>query len=235
MTLRNGILCGLGLCILPVVYSLYRYPEGPPALLLAVLFYFAAGILWYGHAAIFRTHPDNPEDQHTLDHGIRWGLLIGSVWVAQIFCENILLPRWLGIQAGVFLAFAAFLLPIVSGAVIGIRTGKVRSGMRAGFWTGLTSGGMSFLALATVGYVLAFIPGLPGAEIPKEPYTADQFQALNVADAMGGALTHFLILGAVFCAVAGGIGAASGIALERTGRAPDSARTPIGSGDLPKV
>jgi hypothetical protein len=107
--------------------------------------------------------------------------------------------------------------------------------MHAGFWTGLVSGVMSFLALAGVGYVLAFIPGLPGAEMPREPYTAEQFQALNVSDAMGGALTHLVILGAVFCSIAGAIGAASGIVLERAGRAPDTACPPLVGRNLPQL
>jgi hypothetical protein len=40
-------------------------------------------------------------------------LLIGAVWIVQIFFENILLPRPVGILGGLFLAFAAFILPFV--------------------------------------------------------------------------------------------------------------------------
>jgi hypothetical protein len=236
MTLRNSILAGLALCALPLAYSMIRYPNGTRGIALAVLTYFGVTVLWYGHAAIRRTNPTTSQDAYVLRHGVRWGLIVGSIWVAQIAFENVVIPRWLGIQGAVLLAIAALVSPLVAGAVSGIQSGRVRTGMRAGFWTGAISGMMAFMALSAVGYILAYFPGLPGAEIPMGTYSAEQFQALNVGDAMGGALSHLLATGAVFCSIAGAAGAAAGILLERTGRAPSLAtRTPLGGSDLPNL
>ena len=81
---------------------------------------------------------------------------------------------------------------------------------------------MAFFALAAIGYILAFVPGLPGAEIPaRHPvYTAAEYETLNVMDAIGSALAEFL-LGGLLGIIGGTLGGSAGILLERTGRGPD--------------
>jgi hypothetical protein len=94
--------------------------------------------------------------------------------------------------------------------------------MRVGFWSGLISGLMAFLSLAAVGYILAFVPGLPGAEIPPaELYTTLDYERLNVFDALGGGIAHLFGFGGVFATLSGMLGGCAGILLERTGRIPD--------------
>jgi hypothetical protein len=95
--------------------------------------------------------------------------------------------------------------------------------MRVGFWSGLISGLIAFFALAVIGYVLALVPGLPGAEIPSADhvYTAAEFERLNVIDALGGALAHLFLFGGVFSVVGGTVGGCAGILLARAGRGAD--------------
>jgi hypothetical protein len=72
--LRNGILAGLGFCVLMVAYSIHRYPEivASPGTL-GLLFVFLAGILWLGIAAVRCTSIETREDFVVLSQGLRWG------------------------------------------------------------------------------------------------------------------------------------------------------------------
>jgi hypothetical protein len=125
----------------------------------------------------------------------------------------------LGAQTSMLLALIAFALPFMSGAHGALRTGKIQSGLRVGFWGGLISGLMSFIAGAAIGYFLAFVPGFPGAELPPpgHVYSVAEYQQLNVADALGGAIGFlFLICGAV-AVISGTIGGCVGSLLARKG------------------
>lgn len=220
VNLRNGVLAGLTLCVLTTAFSVLRYPSllaGPqePKFLVWIV----VGVLLYGCVAVRWTHPATPEDTLILRLGTRWGIAIGAVWIASLTSANLVIPHafWAGI--GFLLAFVAFALQFVPGAHLAIKTGKLRSGLRAGFWSGLISGLMVFLALAAIGYLCAFVPGLPGAEIPSanHAYTAAEFERLNVTDALGGAFA-FLFAGCpVFGVIGGTVVGWAGIRLERTG------------------
>jgi len=161
--------------------------------------------------------------------GTKWGIAIGAVWITSLIFMNLVIPHkpWAGI--GWLLALAGFALQLVPGIHGAMKTGRVRAGLRAGFWSGLVCGLMAFLALAAIGYILAFVPGLPGAEFPKvdhillhdNNYTPADFELLNVSDALGGALAFLFGI----CPLFGGIGGTflgwAGIQLARTGGPPD--------------
>jgi hypothetical protein len=229
MSLRNWLLAGLTLCIFMIVYSVLNYPDphagsGRPGILIAIF----AGILFYGYVAIWRTRPATIQDVSVLRLGAIWGIAIGGIWIGSLIFENLVVPHGFGAKIGYRLALVGFSLPFVSGIHGAMKTGRVIGGMRVGFWGGLISGLIAFLALAVIGYVLAFVPDFPGAEIPSldHAYTALEFQRLNIFDALGGALAHLFLIGGVFGVIGGTVGGCVGRLMIRIGRGSSvSART----------
>jgi hypothetical protein len=221
MGLRNWILAGLTLCVVTIAFSALRYP-GPPAVRHDArnLGAICLGLVFYGWVAVRRTRPVTPEDASVLRLGTKWGVAIGALWIAGHICGNLVVPHGLGAQAAIVFGLVAFALPFVAGAHAARKIGRFRAGMRVGFWSGLISGLMAFLSAAVIGYILAFIPGLPGAEIRSTDhiYTAAEYQRVNVMDALGGALAHLFLIGGVFGVVGGTVGGCAGILLARTER-----------------
>jgi hypothetical protein len=221
MSLRNWILAGLTLCVVTIAFSALRYPDP-----LAVhhearnLGGICLGIVFYGCVAVRRTRPVTLEDASVLRLGTKWGVAIGALWIAGHICGNLVVPHGLGARAAIPFGLVAVALPFVAGAHAARKIGRLRAGMRVGFWSGLISGLMAFLSTVIIGYILAFIPGLPGAEIPSTDhvYTATEFQRVNVMDALGGALAHLFLIGGVFSVVGGTVGGCAGILLARTER-----------------
>ena len=211
MKLRNSLLAGLALCFLTTVVSVILYPVLLPELL-PFWVVLAGGFLFYGYAVVWRTRSVTPEDAVVLRLGASYGIAIGLLLLFGVVGLN------LRVGVGFFAVFVSFVLRLVAGAHGGIRLWRVRAGMRVGFWSGLTSGLIVFLGFMAFGYILAFVPGLPGAEIPANyPYTAVEYQQANVGDGLGGAFFG-LFLGGIFGVIGGTVGGLAGILLARTGR-----------------
>jgi hypothetical protein len=235
--LRNCVLAGLTLCVLTTVFSALRYPS----LLVGLhpvrfLVWIVVGLLVYGSAAIRWTHPATPEDASILRLGTRWGIANGAVWITSAIGFNLVTPHEPE-TGGIFwlLALAGSALQLVPGIHGALKTRKVLAGLRAGFWSGIVSGLMVFFVIVAFGYVLALVPGRPGAEFPKKAHIyapaagraisstemAAESEMLDVSDALGGAF--FVLFG--FCPLFGGIGGRffgwTGIMLARTGGPPD--------------
>ena len=66
------------------------------------------------------------------------------------------------------MAVAAAIMPVIAVATEAARTGQIGSGARVGFWSGAVSGVMTFVALASVGYLVVSVPGFPGVEVPRK-------------------------------------------------------------------
>lgn len=215
MVLRNWLLLGLTLCVLTIVVDVLLFPgllPGPAAA------FVTAGFLFYGYVAACRTHPVTPEDAVVLRLGARYGIAHGALWIAALFGLN------RGVGFLVLALPAAFLVPLVAGAHAAIKLWRIRAGMRVGFWSGLISGIIVSFVLMAFGYVWAYAPGLPGAEIPQhDGYTAAEYAELNVSDTLGGGLV-FLFEGGVFGLIGGALGGFAGILLARTGRGPQEPR-----------
>jgi hypothetical protein len=206
MNLRNWILAGLTLCALTIAFSVLKYPESPFSF--PVLAVISFGLLFYACVAVWRTRPVTPEHALVLRLGAKWGLALGTLWIAAY--KNFRLPfGWL-------LVLAAFALPFIGGAHGVIKTGRMRNGMRVGFWSGLISGLMVFLVLAVSGYIGAFSG--TGDEIPRTPfYIAAEYQRVNIFDALGAGLVHLFGFGGLLGTVQGTIGGL----LVRTGLSPE--------------
>jgi hypothetical protein len=135
-----------------------------------------------------------------------------------------MIPHGFGAGIGVMLAFVAFLLPFLSGSHGALKTGRIRDGIGVGLWSGFVSGVMTFLGLVAIGYVLAFVPGFPGAEIPSfdHAYTAREYEYANVSDVLGGSFAHLFLINGAFAVIGGTIGSCAAILLGRTGRGPEA-------------
>ncbi len=220
MNLRNWLLAGLALCVLTIVSSVLLYPDPNPNRDLQGLANVSLGFLFYAYVAVWRTRPKTSEDLLVLQLGTKWGLTIGTVWIVGYISANGYTPF------GFLPMFSALALSFICGAHGAIKTGRMRNGLRVGFWSGLVSGLMVFVALMAFGYVLAFVPGLPGAEIPKTPsYTATEYQRLNIFDVLGGSLAHLFVIGGLLGTIDGMVGGCAGILLARTGLSPEEKRT----------
>jgi hypothetical protein len=144
-----------------------------------------------------------------LRQGARWGLGIGLAWTVEIVGGNVVVPHTLGAGIGILAAISAALMPVFAGAAAAARTGRIGSGARVGFWSGAISGVITFLVLASVGYLVVSVPGFPGVEYPRnaEALTADQLAAFNIGDYLAGGVSHLVLIGAPFCSAAGAFGA----------------------------
>ena len=215
--LRTGILGGVCICLLTVAYSINRYPAvvSSPATPKFLLL-FLAGVLWYGFAAVRWTRVTTREDFAVLRHGARWGVLIGLAWTIEVVGGNVIMPHQFGAGIGVLAAVAAAIMSVVAGATGAARTGRMGTGARVGFWSGAVSGVITFITLASVGYLVVSVPGFPGVEFPRNvvrALTANELAAFNIGDYLAGGVSHLVIIGAPFCSAAGAFGGILGQAL----------------------
>jgi hypothetical protein len=219
--LRNGLLTGLALSALVMIYSLMRFAGRADAHDVKHVLFACSIMIFYTYAAIRRTHPVTDADELVLRLGARWGLAIGCVWSAPLVFLN-LAPRILG-GLSLLLIPTGVVLPFIAGAHAGIKTDRVRTGFRVGFWSSLVSGLVLFFVLTTSGYILGLVPGFPGAEIPKTPvYTAAEYERVNVMDALGGAMAFLFMICPLSGLVGGTFGGWAGIRLARTGGPPET-------------
>jgi hypothetical protein len=207
------ILAGLALCFLIIAVSLILFPVLLSGRRLA---WVVVGAAIYGLSALARSRPATSEDATVLRLGTRYGLAVGAIEGFGLIAGN--LKMWPGIP---LVLLGVFLLPLVAGAHGAIKFWRVRSGARVAYCSGLISGLVVFPMIMVLGYTQAFLPGFPGAEIPRNhPYTAAEYQQVNVADSLGGGLA-VAFFGAQFGAFGGALGGLAGLLLARTGRTPE--------------
>jgi hypothetical protein len=173
-------------------------------------------VVWNGYAAICRTRARTNEDSMVLRDGVRWGLAIGCAWavVAVVPIHIFAADDELGAPLWFLGLFAGLLLPFASGAAGAIKTGRVRIGMRVGFWSGVVGGLIGFLVVVAAGFTTALIPSLqvwPGQSI-VEPE--------RIGDTLELAFYIMFVFGTIWGVVAGTIGGWIGLRLYRTGESP---------------
>ena len=203
MKLRNWLLMGILLSVLSIGFSLFMYP----GVLSGWELFVAVCFLFCGYVAAFHTRPVTSEDAVVLRLGTRYGIAGGLLFIVGLGMLSYL-----------------HVLQLVAGAHAGIKLWRVRAGMLVGFWSALISGLILFLGFMAMGYVHAFVPGLPGAEIPKNhPYTAVEYQQANVSDNLGGGLGQLFFIGA-FSVIGATLSGLTGMLLVRTGYPPEESR-----------
>jgi len=218
LNVRNGILGALALCVASIVLSIRQYPgllsdiSRKSGIVLSCIEF-----LFYGYAAARWTRPMIADRALALRLGTRWGIARGALLTVSGYGANLVGGALMPLSMLLFIAAAA--IPFIGGAHGAIKTNRLLAGVGVGFWSGLISGLIMFFGLIALGYILAFFPGFPGAEIPSKThaYTALEFQQLNVADVLDGAIVGFFF-GGLICPVTGWVGGCAGLLLARTGR-----------------
>ena len=134
--------------------------------------------------------------------------MIGLARTLEVIGGNVIMPHRLGVGIGVLAALAAAVLPAVAGAAGAATAGCIRTGARIGFWSGVVSGLITFLAAAAVGHLVVHFPELPGVT-PQDvgrAYTAAELATYNLGDYLGAGVSHPALIGAPFCGAAGAFG-----------------------------
>ncbi len=219
-TVRWGLLGGLALCLVVIGYSLVRYPSILMPLAASAIFLgmMAVAVVVYGVAAVRGTRPRAAAPALALRAGIGWGILVGMLWIVEVVAGNVLDTRQPGVQVLYYGAEgAAYGLPLVAGIWAARHTGQGTTGAQIGFWSGLVSGLITFLALMLVIYIgLALhlstlidpneLQSLPKAGVPDAA-------TYVVGDGLAGATSHLLLIGPGLGTLAGAIGGFIGVQL----------------------
>jgi hypothetical protein len=199
MKLRNLMLAGLALCVFLLFMKAVEYPRFVQILSQSagLLVLMVVVLVWNGYAAIRRTTARTEEDALVLHEGVRGGLAVGCAWTL-VTVVPFGFPIW-------FLAlFAGILLPWIAGAFGAIKTRRILSGMRVGFWSSAIGGMIGFAVAMAVGYVSDFVPAIHALRIPS-------LNGLQLA------INFMFFLGTVPGTLGGLLGGWIGLALYRTG------------------
>jgi hypothetical protein len=180
------------------------------------IFMVYAAVGWFGPA--FTEHID----PRILRAGILGGLLAGFVFVTEILLEYWLLPSdntAMGlVEYG--LVFAVFFLV---GLGVAYRTGAVRNGVLAAFWSAVIGGLIWYGAALLIFYLFNGTPqqtqvfGAEGNYADFARSGLNDFNIFMMEDFMGAGFFHSLLL-PIMAAILGTLGAAAGEALARLRR-----------------
>jgi hypothetical protein len=201
LTLRTAIVTGAALSSAAVAAYIWRYRPAPDSPAVIALALFAIGVSAYVYAAIQWTGADAAEDRA----GLKWGLATGIAWSVEVFGGNVVVPHRLGAGIGQVAALVAFSLPIAAGLTGAVRTGRIAAAARIGFWTGAISGLVTFIAGAVACFLVLTIPGLPGIEMPHnvpQALSPEELAAFNATDYLAAAVSHLVLIGGPYCALA---------------------------------
>jgi hypothetical protein len=197
MKLRAAILSGLAFALLTILFSfgyvLFSFPR--------FLLLLGSTVLWYGYAAIYKTQPATFEDAVILRRGLKWGVATACAFAA-------LLLTTLDPETFVFPAVVlGLLLPFSAGASGAIPSGRVLTGTRIGFWSGMIGSLLGFFILAAGGYLEGWLSGV-GVFAFME---SSEYLTLRLA------VFALVIYGPVFSPIVATIGGWIGLKLARTG------------------
>lgn len=221
---RRGLVVGITLSTLLVGYGLVRYPanlnHSPASLIFGVLLIVL--LVGYGVIAFRWMQTRTAAASVALRQGVLWGLRFGTLWLVEVLASN------LGFAAATIwtrLAYSGAVLAILvltlcAGAFAALRSGRIVAGAVVGFWSGLISGQIAFMALLVVSYLFIGI-------LLHDPQNIREFQddgapdlaTSIVGESLAGGINHLWLgplVGVSLGALGGVVGA--GLASER-GRA----------------
>gem|GEM_PF-1443286 len=234
--LRALVLGGIGLYLVAIVITALRFPGLLPwTQFVPELLLMSSAVLWYGNLAFRNTRIRTNDDDFVLSYGMKWGIATACALSVSLILRNIIGPNEFGDFIGGITRLISLLLPLVAGIISSMRTRKFRIAVRVGFWSGLVGGLIACVVLAALGYVLAFIPGMPGAEISslRWGFTSEESRQFNIGNAMGGAL-FYLVSGSILGLAGGIIGGLIGIPLDRSDRPEAEPVVSIAGSELPR-
>jgi hypothetical protein len=217
--LRRGMILGVGLNLLLILYGLIRIPttlsasgDGVTGVAGAVgilLIYGGLG-LWGGPA----TDRANPS---ALRHGLFFGLAAGAVFTAEISLEYILLPDSQGnARMGLIEFGTVFGLYFLAGLWSAYQTGRIRLGTLTAFWSAVIGSLIWFIVVLSVFYLFW------GTSRQVRVLTAEgnfedfqrsgmrDFNAFIMQDFLGAGFFHLSLVGPVAAVVLGSLGGLPG-------------------------
>jgi hypothetical protein len=214
---RWVVAVGGGLLAVLVIVAVVRLPEPDSGVwmvsgLTAVSAVVLACAVWW-----LTGRPDVVDRRMVLDWGLGSGLVLGGLWMAEIAFNNLApLSVATGPNRGVVdnVTWAIVGLGTIAVAVaVTARTGRWRSGLRAGAWSGVGSGLLASLGGAVL---LAFLRSFVERDPLAQAEHAERAAAMNFAtyvtrETMAGVFGHLWVLGLV----QGGILAALAAGLTR--------------------
>jgi hypothetical protein len=212
IALVGGCLVGLAF----VAIAIRSYPASDEQ---TTLYFVAAGLLVFcGLVALLTTRPRTAEGMALLRLGTFFGLAIGAFWIVEIVTGNLVAVESDASHAvyRAATAIAAF-LPLVAGAAATYQTGRIRSGVAVGFWSGLVSGMIGFLTLVFISYF--FIGVLQHDPQTLQEYAHSTERTLPtyiVGDFLAAACAHLVIVGVAWCTLLGSLGGFVGMLLKRS-------------------
>jgi hypothetical protein len=211
MMLRAAIAAGAVLGLFIVLMTLLRYPASPSQ---TVLYYVALALFAVCIVIpVVGLRPSSrPGQRATWRFSALFGLLIGALWMVEIFTGN-LIAVGSSASIGVYRlsTLLAFALPLVAGVIGAYTERRVRSGIAIGFWSGLISGLIAFFTLMAVAYL--FMGTMQHDPQTLREYAHSGERTLStyiVGDFLVGGCSHLLLIGMVYGTILAAIGAVVG-------------------------
>jgi hypothetical protein len=185
-----------------------------------------AGVIAGGYLAIavFDTRQVTPAKVLAIRAGLRWGVLVGGLWLIEVVAGNVFTTPTLADRTVYEVATtSAFLLPGIVSGLVAFQTGKVAMGMRASVWCGM----IGALIMAILGLQLTIQLTLLLGIGQRDPQNIQQFHTSHshdlvgfiVGDALAGAINHLWLIDLVLSALVGVVGALIGKTLAGSSRA----------------
>jgi hypothetical protein len=197
------------------IFFLYR-GENWPLGIQGIEAFGAFALLLVINVALFLHSRSTPHRKTSHQKSVLLGLLTGLLWTAEISMNNILMP---GLPArdildNLFWAAIALIILIAS-IQCAYQVNNIRTGMKVGFWSGLSSG-----AVACLTGLLFIVVGMP--LLLHDPLNMVEWSARGATSGtpnmavyfayqtLAGALLHLVVLGAMMGIVLGLLGGVLG-------------------------
>ena len=223
---RTSIVVSLLLFIAGIVFDLIAYPGVAADAGSALPIYLGvAGVIAGGYLAIAvgDTRHVTPAKALAIRSGLRWGVLVGGLWLIEVVAGNVFTTPTLADRIVYEVATtSAFLLPGIVSGLAAYQTGKVAMGIRASIWCGMIGALITAILGLQVIIQVTLLLGIG----QHDPQNIQQFHTSHshdlagfiVGDALVGAINHLWLIGLVFSALVGVVGALIGKALAGSSR-----------------
>jgi hypothetical protein len=223
---RASIVFGLLLFIAGMVFDLVVYPGIAADAGSALPIYIGvAGVIAGGYLAIAvgDTRHVTPAKALAIRSGLRWGVLVGGLWLIEVVAGNVFTTPTLADRIVYEVATtSAFLLPGIVSGLVAYQTGKVAMGIRASIWCGMIGALITAILGLQVIIQVTLLLGIG----QHDPQNIQQFHTSHshdlagyiAGDALAGAINHLWLIGLVFSALVGGGGALIGNMLAGSSR-----------------
>jgi len=215
---RWGLLGATLLVAAVTLIEALRFPGilTPPSAAVFYMSVLAVTLIAYAAMAVATTWSPTSMANAAFINAARWGVVVGNLWWIELLEANVwrLTGPWLTVlYFGPTLA--AVLVPGIAAALTTRQTGRIRSGLAVGLWSGMIGGLLTFLGGTAILWVF-------NASFLQDPQNMQEFlrshaqglapdlQTYIVGDLLAGLIAHLALIGIAIGAVVGAIGALVG-------------------------